>query len=384
MKPLTSSTSPFRLRRSSRWANVAQIWGWAVLALVGIDVGINSLFAYPRDVKTPPSNLELYFDYGRSTEAKLQRMFGPTPETSAPITGAGWLDQTQFDREPNQVESGKELMVATYGMSFSQLLGFAIARTQDQVTVRNIRAPLAPPNWSYAAFTMDLGNHQADGAVLTIMSQNLPMLNTMTGSTVAFDTPYPYTHPHYELAGEDLDTIAPSLITETDVRQALLDSPEQWQTFRQQLERHDPFYDPLLFRESWLDRSALLRLVRRGYAQVSNQGRRNRVYQAKTGFNPESSQVKILEALVRDFAQAARSQDIVPVIYLVNNIGYQDHLDQLLIPLLEAEGIPYVSSSDFAPTDDPRLFLGDGHFLEEIDEAIAAEVVNVVRQNRQQ
>lgn len=360
---------------------MAQIAGWAIAGLVTIDVAANWLFRYPQDVNTPPNTVQRYFDYGRSTEGKLRRMFGPTRDSSAPITKAGWLDAERFAEEPTQVQPDDNLMIATYGMSFSQLLGFAIADTQPDVTVRNIRAPEAPANWAYAAFDLDQSAHQADAVVLTVMSHGVDKLRTMTGNTVSSDIPYPYTQPRYQLQDGELQATWPNLVTEMDFRRALQEDDAAWQTFNDRLANYDPYYSTLNFRQSVLDASALFRLARRAYVQTGRDRVSRRVYNASTGFNPQSQEVQVLQALIRAFAAQARQQNKVPILYLVNNIGYQDHLDQALIPLLEAENIPYVSSTDFAPINDPRLFQGDGHFLPEIDDAIAAEVVKVARQN---
>ena len=143
------------------------------------------------------------------------------------------------------------------------------------------------------------------------------------------------------------------------------------------LSHQDPYYNPIIFGASPLDNSALLRLVRRGYAGLWRHNVSKKVYDSN-GFNPDSKQVKLVQAMIRDFAATARNDGIIPVIYIVNNIGSKDHLYQVLKPILEQDAIPYVSSHTLAPADDPRLFLSDGHFLDSIDEALASEVIRII------
>lgn len=350
---------------------------WTFFFLVVIDVGVNLAFRYPSDPKQKPNSLQQYFEYGRSTEGKLLRMTGLTDETSAPIVSAGWLEPRRFPEEPETRKSGDRLLVATYGMSFSGLLAGAIARTHPDVTVRSISAPSATANWTYGAYLLDRGRHQADAAVFTVMSSNIAMNTTLSGMTAVFDTPYPYTQPQYAIEKGKLKEIRPLVGALAEYRKALLENPTEWVLFRQQLAKLDPYYTPVLFRASLLDQSALIRLLRRSYAATKRQQLTQQVY-GPDGFDPDSKQITILREMIRNFAETARGDGVIPIVYIVNNIGSKDHLYQALKPLLDQNSIPYVSSHTFASPDDPRLFLDNGHFLQSIDEEIAAEVIRVI------
>jgi hypothetical protein len=59
-----------------------------------------------------------------------------------------------------------------------------------------------------------------------------------------------------------------------------------------------------------------------------------------SGFNPQSEQVQVARAMVRDLTSRARQDGIVPVIYIVNNFGFSDYLFEALKPALEADRIP--------------------------------------------
>src|SRR6478609_12040364 len=74
-------------RRRAVW----QLCGWVLFWLMALDVGASIAFAYPSDPRDlSPSRWALYFDYGRSMEGRLRRETRPDPETTAPITLAGW------------------------------------------------------------------------------------------------------------------------------------------------------------------------------------------------------------------------------------------------------------------------------------------------------
>ncbi len=377
MKQLNSSTSPSNSALRHHWLDTSITTFWTIAFLVVIDVAVNLFFPYPSDVKKQPNRLQQYFDYGRSTEGKLYRMTGPTEDTSAPIVSAGWLETQRFTEQPVKVEPGDRLLVNTYGMSFSNRLGRAIERTHSDITVRRISAPSAPANWTYAAYQLDRSLHKANAVVFTVMSENIALCTTLGAMTAYFDIPYFYTQPQYTINNNKLEAIWPEIRTLADYRTALLEKPQNWILFRQQLSSRDSYYNPILFRASPLDNSALLRLVRRGYAQLWRQNISRKVYDSN-GFNPNSEQVKLVQAMIRDFAATARNDGIIPVIYIVNNIGSKDHLYQVLKPILEQDAIPYVSSHTLAPADDPRLFLSDGHFLDSIDEALASEVIRII------
>lgn len=81
--------------------------------------------------------------------------------------------------------------------------------------------------------------------------------------------------------------------------------------------------------------------------------------------------------MVSLFAEKARSNGVVPVVYIANSLGYADHLFRALEPTLSPEGIYSVSSHDFCSPSDSRCYLPDSHFLPEIDDAMARELVRV-------
>jgi len=56
---------------------------------------------------------------------------------------------------------------------------------------------------------------------------------------------------------------------------------------------------------------------------------------------------------------------MVPVIFIVNNLGYSDHLFRVLKPSLDADKVRYLSPHSIVSPNDPRGYLPDSHFTDE-------------------
>lgn len=104
----------------------------------------------------------------------------------------------------------------------------------------------------------------------------------------------------------------------------------------------------------------------------------------QTGFNSNWPQAAVLKAMVADFAKTVRADGKIPVVVLFNDRGFDDHLNQLLIPTLTAANIPYVSPHTIAPATDPNNFIGDGHFTEDANRQISEQVTQMIQQQLQQ
>ena len=83
------------------------------------------------------------------------------------------------------------------------------------------------------------------------------------------------------------------------------------------------------------------------------------------------------------FAQSARAQNKLPIIYIVNNEGRSDHLYRAVQPVLDKYEIPYLSSHIICPPDDPKVYLGtNSHFTPEKDIELAKEMINIIKRNQ--
>ncbi|MCC6487095.1 MAG: hypothetical protein IT364_06305 [Candidatus Hydrogenedentes bacterium] len=343
---------------------------WTIFFLVLMDAAANLLFPYPADPHATPNSLQRYFEYGRSTEGKLPRIIGSTDDTTAPIGFAGWLDPSDWSTQPQAPPQPDGVLMAVYGMSFAADAGKGVCAIDPRFAMRFIGGPSAPPNFAYAAYELDRGNSSAKVAVLAVLASSVRGMETLTGMTMNFEQPYPFTYPIYRLQEGALKAEWPQVRSLPELRGALAD-PAQWNPFVEQLSVHDRYYSPLLFDRTPLDHSAIVRMVRRAWAQRRDTQIVESLRDAG-GFKESASVVPVLRAMVKSFAASCRADGMLPVVYLVNDRGYSDHLYRLLAPTLDSEGIPYVSTHTYAPADNPANFIGDGHFTEAANAEIVA------------
>jgi hypothetical protein len=370
----TFSSEPVRAGVVNRIL-VSTFWVFAWLAV--IDVCIDVVFAYPSDPKnTTPGALRLYFDYGRSVEGKLIRETRRDREKTAPITLTGWYDPLVIG-EPAR-NSDKEI-VSVYGMSHAIRLAEALDRTSTRFVARKIGAPGATPNWSYGAYLRDRGGGKSKAVVLAFLSANFAAITTMSSMTWGIDLPNPYTADRFYLVDGRLQVVHPPYSSFEGYVAALAD-PVKWANAKSVIAEHDTMYNDLIISKSILDSSALFRMLKRAYAQRYVH-EKHRESLDESGFNPDSEQVKVARAIVREFAAKARSDGVVPVIYIANNLGYSDFLLQALKPVLDSDKIPYLSSDKIVSPTDPRGYLPDSHFTFENDDKLARELEKIIVAN---
>jgi hypothetical protein len=347
---------------------------FAVIGLVAVDVLINFIFAYPSDPRvTKPSSLRLYFEYGRSAEGQLVRMTRPDRSETAPITLTGWYDPLQPIELPSKAHNP---IVTFYGLSHAVKLAYALGRVSDRFTPRIVGAPSATSNWSYGAYLRDRGGGKSHVVVLAFSAQTLPWITSMSPMTFVFDRPMPYTSDRFYVEGDQLRVIHPPYASFDGFVQTFYD-PAKWSTALSFFAKNDPMYNGFMMRTSILDHSSLFRLVRRAVGQhvLADTGA---AVIDKAGFKPDSEQVKVAEAIIHEFAINARSDGMIPVIYLVNNLGYSDYLFRALSPMLRADHIPYLSSHTIVSADNPRGYLPDTHFTDEVDDKLANALIDVI------
>ncbi|UUX96833.1 hypothetical protein [Aquabacterium sp. J223] len=355
---------------------VLQVVAWTLLFAALIDVAINLAFRVPADPRQKPGTLANYFEYGRSVEAKLRRSLGPDDERAADIAVAGWID-----RDCTRAVKGEpgRTTIAFYGMSFSNQVGDALAELDPSVHTVYFAGPSAPPNHSMGCFHLrqakagDAGDDPASVQVLGVLASSVKGLLSMTGATTGFEGPAPFTYPRYRLDDQGrLQATQPLVRSTADWREVMAD-PQRWGAFKQQLAQHDRFYDPLLFDAGVGDRSAIVRMLRRAWAQHSSRDLADSVL-GPDGFSADPEIGPVLQALVLDFAQRSRAAGKRPVVLLLHDGQSGDALHRLLSPVLTAHGVDHVSTHEVAPTSDRANFIGDGHFTPLANLRIAAEL----------
>lgn len=372
MNPLNSSTSSSD-EATARRRGFAMV-GWALVWLVVLDIAANLAFAYPRDPKNlSPNPLALYFDYGRSMEGRLRRATRADSAATAPITLAGWYEPLTAVERPAK-PGGTE--VSIYGMSHAVRLAEALQAVSPRYQARSVGAPGAGTNWSYGAFLRDKGRGESRAAVLAIMSSTLPMIVSPTPMDWNTSFAMPYTADRFVLGDRGLTRIAPPYESFADYVRTL-DDPAAWERALAQFERTDPFYDPLLVKETWLDNSTLFRLARRGWSQRRDAAWRTDVLTTE-GYDAQSEPVRLANAIVADFARRARAEGIVPIIYIVDSFGYRDQLSRALAETLRRDNIPHLARDTLIDPMSPTAYLPDSHFTEANDRRLAQELDRIL------
>jgi hypothetical protein len=263
-------------------------------------------------------------------------------------------------------------------MSFSNHVAEAMHEADAAFVPTLYAAPSAPPSHSYACFLKAHADRADENPVqvLGVLASSVKGLLTLGGATRSFEAPNPYTFPRYTLAPDgQLTELRPVIGSVEDLRAALADDA-RWAAHVDQLAQHDRFYDPLLMGGAAADRSALVRMARRGYAQ---HGSRAVAKGGADGFGDDPEVGPVLRAIVRDFARRSRAAGRVPFVLLIHDRGYRDELHRLLAPALEADGVPYVSTHDVAPTSDPSNFIGDGHFTRDANRRIGQRAATTLK-----
>ena len=377
MNQHSSSTSSSDASENSERDGTARglrLLAWTALFLIAIDFVVGKAFAYPDDPQNlSPNPVALYFDYGRSMEGRLRRATRADPDRSAPITLAGWYDPLIDVERP---ASDGATSVTIYGMSHAVRLADALDETEPGYRVRSVGAPGASTNWSYGAFLRDEKRTASDVAVLAIMSSTLPMILSPTPMDWNTSFAMPYTADRFYADESGLKRVQPPYESFAGYVETLND-PQDWQAALEQFSETDPFFDPFLVRQTWLDQSVIVRLVRRAWSQRRDHRWREGVLTAR-GYSPDSEAVRVANAIVADFAEQARSQGILPVIYVVDSHGYGDQLTRALSRTLEQKDIAFVSTSQLLDPMDPTNYLPDSHFTDDNDRLLARSLARTI------
>lgn len=349
--------------------------------LVLIDIGINVAFPFPKDVNQQPGSLASYFDYGRSIEGKLNRMVGDTVESSQIMVDSGWVDPASWQDLPQVLQGDDDLLLANYGMSFSDYVSSAVAEIDGKITVRSIGGPSAPPNHSFAAFKADVaGREQADVVMIGVLASAVKRLSSISGTDWTYEMPNPYTYPYYSVNQQnELTVVEPAISTADDFVTAFNRQDESWQQLRDQMQEYDKVFDPFVFKANWTDRSAIVRLIRRGWAERARSLDEQTLFDSQEGFNPEAAEIVTLKAILSEFTREVRAADQTPVILLLNDRGYDASLYEVLADHVESLDALVLSTHEIAPAKDPKNFIGDGHFTDEANEKIAAVLQEKIR-----
>jgi hypothetical protein len=346
---------------------------WMLAWLIAIDIGVNLAFS-PKGNQLPGPGLQRYFEYGRSIEGKLAR----GAATQNPILSAGWINPEELKKLPDRPRDGADVLVATYGQSFTMNAVLAAAALDTRMTVRAVGGPGAPPNHSYAAYVVDVPLRKADVVVFGVLSSTIGQMGSLSGLISMFENPAPFTYPRYRLDGGRLVGEQPVIGSEAAFRSALDSRSEEWRRFKQQLRHSDRGYSRVTFDDSFADSSSIVRLLRRGWV-AHRQSYDEGVYVPGKGFDPEAEDVKVLQALLVDLAQQTRLRGERLIVLLLHTKGHGDHLHAVLEGTLKKARIEYVSTHSHFSANDPGNFVRDGHYTDTANGKLSKALLELIR-----
>lgn len=320
-------------------------------------------------------SLVQYFEYGRSVPGKLAK-WEDNPNVPGNLYAVSWRSDTvTTSAERFQAEDNTNgIIVRSYGMSFVNNILEKAVEIDPSLISDGHGGPAASPNMTFALFEDDRSNRKAgDVVVFGLLSNSVPAMAALSNQTWVFEQPAPYSYPIYWPEGDGLRRVEP-LVNSAEALRALSENPETKADWYAQLKAEDQFYSPLTFGATWADASPFARLVRRSFA-ISHIAKTKQ--EIISGGHPHK---EVLELMIKSFADTARADGQIPVVFLIQG---QDRSDVDLLALtqdaLRANDVPYLATAEHINPKDATNFIPDGHFLPEIDRIFAQEFIALVK-----
>ncbi len=378
MAPAPSSTSSSERTGGRRplWQEIAWYVAGLLVVLGAFEAIVAARFSMPPEAREPQGSLVRYFSYGLSIEAKLRRSVGVQGQEPTAVVRAGWIP-TELYAPPADWDAGGPRTIF-YGMSFTNKIADAVQQIDPSVSVMVRAGPSAPLSHSYALFESDPWRSEADCIVVGVLSSSLPYMQAMMGAGYTPESPAPYAFPKFSMVGGALQRIDPVISDRDQFIEAFRAGSPLWQQHLETIAQHDGYWDPLVFRASMTDRSALLRLLRRAWASRRVGVTAKNVYSYKTGYMAEHPAMAAVPELLSRMHARCQASDQQFVVILLHARGEPGHLDAWLGEDLRAAGITVLSTTDFFSSTDAANFVGDGHYTHERSEELARSVLSTI------
>ena len=316
-----------------------------------------------------------YFEYGRSVPGKLAK-WRENPDAGFNLLDVGWrneglaLSASEFAAEP----IGNGPVIRSYGMSFVNNIIEQAVGLQPDLEWDEHAGPGVPPNYTYAYFEDDReSRREGDIAVLGILSSTLPVMQSFSNQTWAFEQPAPLTYPIYQPEGDGLARIDPLVQSVAQLTSLKLNdnAADDWHA---QLRRHDAFYGAQTHGASFLDTSPFIRLIRRAAAT-------SHITKTKTAILASQSYPykAVLQRMIIEFARTSRADGQIPIVMLIQSKEPNDAgVLAIAKPVMEQENIKYFATSEHFDPRDLSGFQSDGHYRAEIDRHFGAEFLKLL------
>lgn len=364
-------------RSQSTLSKVAWMLFGFILIIAIFEGAVATFISFTGEGKSANNSLVKYFNYGYSIEAKLNRTVGQKGQEAKSIIRAGWVPTELY--LPSDGWKTREKRVVFYGMSFTNRLAKAINQSNPEIGTLTRAGPGAPLSHSYALFKADPNRKNASHIVVGILSSSIPYLQGMTGLGHSFESPAPFSYPKFTMIEGELKTVTPIINGRDDFISSYRAKSEKWKAHMAKISENDSYWDPLLFNKTWMDNSALFRLLRRAWA--SRKVRRNEatVYSKKDGYKTQNpAMLAIPEILIR-MQKASKKAGQQLIVVLLHARGEPGFLNDWLNAKLRTAGITVVSSTDVLSSTDYLNFEEGGHYLPRLDESLASEIVKSMK-----
>lgn len=342
--------------------------------LMVIEIAVACVLAPSTPWASKVAGLVRYSEYGRSIEGKLAQRL-TTVDAPAPndVVRAGWLDPNDWSDKPAH-RLPEHPLIAVYGQSFAFRAVRDAADRTPQLAWRLIGGPAAPFNHSVGAMLLDLPSIEPDVVVIGVLASSLLHINSMAMLRASFESPAPYTFPIWDPRTRGLTV--PAISSYPAFAQAFVQRGTAWQSYRSLAQSTDSGLDDFTLDETALDRSFMVRLIRRGWVTHQSQpvGEARDVVAARDA---------AAHGLLNLAVQAAQARNIPLVLMLFNDAGQTGVLDQLLFEKARSLGVTVISSTSFFSSLDPSNFVSDGHFTPANDalmgQALAEALKGLIR-----
>lgn len=317
-----------------------------------------------------PASLTSFFDYGRSVPGKIDH-WDRSPGTPGNLLEIAWRPGLMAQSAQQFAAGDPAPTLRSYGMSFTQQLVDAARRIDPGLRTDDHAGPGAPPNFVYSVFLDDRASRRAgDVVIFGILSSSVPALASFSNRTWVFEQPAPFTYPIFrpDPAG-GLTRLDPAVAAFADMA-----DPAKVSAFDIQMRTEDGLWTPEAFALPGLDVSPFARLLRRALATGAIDAR-----EAAITAHPERGQMpwaEVLRRMVREVARISREDGQIPLIVLVQARDLSSPaLREALVPLLEAENIPYLATDTVADPRDAAAYLPDGHLTRAVNDALAGRML---------
>lgn len=345
-----------------------------VATLLAVDAVLDAAFRMPSDARRRPSPFAYYFDYGRSLEAKFREIVRDHDTLSAPFAREGWLEPPQ----PVEAPGPGRRRVLALGQSFTYQVMTGLMDLDSTLAVDRRGGPSSPPSHLYALWQGTPRDVRPDIAIFGVLASSLRGMNASTAATWQFEVPPAFTYPRYHLDAAGALVAGPLPVRSLDDLRAALRDPHRLRAWEAQLARDDDWFDPFLWRESWLDRSVFARLLRRAWYQRGVRQRQQQLH-GPDGFAPDLEAIPLIRAMLAKFVEGCRAEGTLPVVLLIEDRGFGDHLAREFGADLERLGATWLATHECVDPKNPDDGMPGGHFSLAANRRIAAELLRRIR-----